>query len=116
MSAGVITRPDGRLYRPRKVAAYAVTDPDDGDSLAGVMVLGTHDADRAKPLADSYAAWQLGSGYSAADPLAGWWRDGFAGGRRCWVDDPVTGRAGIWFREIIEAATEAGHVQCPGAP
>ena len=46
----VIQRPDGKPYRPRKLAAYAVTDPD--DMLSGVMVLGTHDPGRAQPLAD----------------------------------------------------------------
>ena len=98
----VIQRPDGKPYRPRKLAAYAVTD--DGDMLAGVMVLGTHDPGRAQPLADGYAVWQLGSGHVAVDPVTGWWRDGFGYGHRCWVTDEVRGRAGVWFREIVEEA------------
>ena len=110
-----IARPDGRVYRPRKVTANAVVDGD--DLLTAVIVLGTHDVGRAQPLADSYAAWQLGNGYRAVDPLAGWWRDGFYCGHRAWITDPVKGRAGVWFREIVEsnwspasepAATEEG--------
>ncbi|HZR50164.1 MAG TPA: hypothetical protein VFB06_11650 [Streptosporangiaceae bacterium] len=97
-----VTRPDGRLYRSRKVAAYPVTDED--DMVCGIMVLGTRDISRAKPLADSSAAAWVDGGYVAADPLAGWWRDGYEAGRRCWVDDPVSGRAGIWFREVVEAS------------
>jgi hypothetical protein len=101
-SSEVITRPNGKPYRPRKVIAAAVTD--DGDMLCGVMVLGTHDYHRAKPMADDYAAWQLGRRYVATDWVTGWWRDGFEGDRRCWVDDPEHGRAGVWFREIAEVA------------
>ena len=102
LAGETVTRPDGRVYRSRKVTANAVTDPDDGDMLCGVMVLGTHDYDRAKPLADDYAAWQFGRGHVATDWITGWWRDGFENGRRCWVNDPEHGRAGVWFREIVE--------------
>lgn len=98
-----ITRPDGRLYRSQKVAGYPVTD--DGELVCGIMVLGTHDTDRAKPLADRCAALWVDGGYVAASPVTGWWRDGFEGGRRCWVTDPVRGRAGVWFREIAEHAS-----------
>ena len=68
------------------------------------MVLGTHDYHRALPLAQGYVTWQLGNGHVPVDWVTGWWRDGFGCGRRCWVDDPAAGRAGIWFREIAEAA------------
>lgn len=98
-----ITRPNGKLYRPRKIVACAVTDDND-DFLIGVMVLGTHDYHRAKPLANEYAVWQLGRGHKAVDWVTGWWRDAFENGRRCWAEDPVAGRAGVWFREIAETA------------
>jgi len=96
----VLTRPDGRLYRPRKVTGHAVNDDD--EIVCGIMILGTHDAGRAQPLADKCAAMWAGNGFVATCPVTGWWRDGFQGGRRCWVDDPVQGRAGVWFREITE--------------
>jgi hypothetical protein len=96
----VLTRPDGRLYRPRKVTGYAVNDDD--EIVCGIMILGTHDAGRAQPLADKCAVMWAGNGFVATCPVTGWWRDGFQGGRRCWVDDPVQGRAGVWFREITE--------------
>ena len=102
MTGDTVTRPDGRIYRSRKVIANAVVDGD--EFLCGVMVLGTHDVARAKPLADSYAAWQLGAGYTAADPVTGWWRLGFESGGHRWLDDPVKGRAGVWFREIAETS------------
>jgi hypothetical protein len=98
-----VTRPDGRIYRPRTMTAHAVTDPDDGDTLSGVVVLGTHDPGAAQPLADAYAAWQLGRGHVAVSPVAVWWRDGFTYGRRGWVTDEKHGRAGTWFRSIVEA-------------
>ncbi len=95
-----IPRPDGTPCRPRKLSAHAVTG--DGDILTGVVVFGTHDPGRAQPLADDYAAWQLGSGHVAADPVPVWWRDGFDCGGRSWVTDEARGRPGTWFREIIE--------------
>jgi hypothetical protein len=95
----VIQRPDGSLYRPRQVTAHAVCDDD--EFLSGVMILGTHDVPRAQRFADRYAA-HLEAGYTAADPVTGWWRDGFEGGQRRWVTDEKRGRAGVWFRQIAE--------------
>ena len=53
-------------------------------------------------LADQYVAWQLDSGYVAAEPCTVWWRDGFDGGRRMWLTDEEHGRAGVFFREVVE--------------
>lgn len=96
----VIERPDGRPYRPRKVAAYPVTDGD--EMTSGVMVLGTHDIERARPLADSCAAAWADAGCTAGAPEAGWFRLGYESGRLTWLRDAVRGRAGVWFREITE--------------
>jgi hypothetical protein len=95
-----IKRPDGTIYRPRKITANAVTDED--EILCGVVVFGTHDIARAQPLADSYVAWQLDGRMSAVDPRTVWWRDGFACGQRSWLTDEKHGRAGVWFRDIVE--------------
>lgn len=99
-----IARPDGRLYRPRKVTAAPVFDGDEIES--GVIVFGTHDIGRAQPLADQVAMSAAGSSFRAARPVTVWWRDGFEGGRRNWVDDPVKGRAGVWFRELAETCPQ----------
>ena len=95
-----VTRPDGRIYRPTKIAAYAVADED--DLLSGVAVLGTHDMAVAQRLADQYAAWQLGSGSVALEPETGWFREGYSNGQPMWIRDPVKGRAGVMFHEIRE--------------
>ena len=95
-----ITRPDGRVYRPLKIAAYAVADED--EFLSGVTVLGTHDMTVAQQMADEYAAWQLGSGSVALEPETGWFREGFESGRRMWIRDPAKGRAGVMFHGIRE--------------
>jgi hypothetical protein len=95
-----VTRPDGRIYRPRKIVACAVADED--ELLSGVVVLGTHDAGRAQPLADAYACWQLGTGYVATDPETGWFREGYEAGRPMWVRDENKGRAGVFFHGIAE--------------
>jgi hypothetical protein len=100
-----IMRPNGKPYRPRKLAAHAVVDDDE---LVGVIVFGTHDPGEAQPLADQYVPYWLESGYTAVDPLTGWWRDGFESGQRRWVTDEISGRAGIWFREIVCATPGLG--------
>ena len=105
-----VRRPNGQLYRPRKMVAYQV--PDEDDIISAVLVLGTHDIARAQALADQVAARYADSGCIAADPVAGWWRDGFEGGRRCWVKDDRRGRAGVMFREIVERPYFLPHDQC----
>ena len=96
-----IKRPNGKLYCPRRIVAHEVGGED--GITEGVLILGTHDEARAKPLADQFAQYLLGSGYAALDPLGGWYRDGFESGQRQWVSDKERGRAGVWFRRIAEA-------------
>jgi hypothetical protein len=96
-----VRRPDGRLYRPRKLSAEGVEE--DG-ILSGVLVFGTHDPEIARPLADELAAQQAGRSYRALDPVSGWWRGGIAGGERCWVGDEKSGRAAVLFQRIDEEA------------
>jgi hypothetical protein len=97
-----VTRPDGRVYRPRKVIALGVADAD--DFLCGVVVLGTHDVTVARLLAEAYARWQTGEGTEAAEPEAGWFREGLDYGNPVWMRDEVRGRAGVWFHELLERA------------
>lgn len=97
--AEVIERPNGKLYRPRRVVAYICGEEDEA-----VLVLGTHDYARAQVLANQMAEYVAGSGYVAVDWVTGWYRDGFEMGHRQWVTDEVRGRAGVFFREIVEAS------------
>jgi hypothetical protein len=92
-----IERPNGKLYRPRKIVAFMVGEEDEG-----VLVLGTHDRQRAQPLADQMAGHVAGHGFVAAEWVTGWYRDGFECGERRWVSDEVHGRPGVYFREIVE--------------
>jgi len=95
-----VTHPDGRVYWPRKIIAYPVADYD--EMTSGVMVLGTHDVERARVLADQCAAAWVGGGYAAVDPVAGWYREGYESGQRRWIRDETKGRAGVWWSEIVE--------------
>ena len=97
-----IERPSGKVYRPRKVIAHAVADED--GLTSGVMVLGTHDIERAQKLADECAAAWVESGYVAISPECGWFREGFEAGELRWLRDEERGRAGVCFRDIVEAA------------
>jgi len=91
-----ITRPNGKTYRPRKLIAQAVADCD-GEDLAGVVVFGTHDAGRAKRLADRYVALYGDADMEAVNPDRVWWRDTFSWGSRRYEDDDRHGRAGVRF-------------------
>lgn len=97
-----VTRPNGKLYRPRKVTGHAVANED--DEVTAIIVLGTHDITRAQALANQCAAAWVDGGYVAVDPITGWFRNGYEYGCRAWVDDPGHGRAGVWFRKIVEAS------------
>jgi hypothetical protein len=98
-----IERPNGKLYRPRKLVACPVSDQ--YDEIAAVVVFGTHDPDRAQALADSLARRDVDSGYVAANPGRVWWRDGFECGQRTWAVDDEHGRAGVLF-EIVEGGND----------
>lgn len=95
-----VMRPYGGFYRPRRLASARVDD--EAGDLAGVLVFGTHNPKIAQPLADNLVKGDAGSGYRALGPAPGWWRDGFQGGRRCWVWDEETGRAAVLFGQLIE--------------
>lgn len=90
-----IERPNGKMYQPRKL--IAVSWSNDGDPLedwAGCIVLGTHDVDVARLLAERACGYFHGTRY-AVKPSRVWVRDGFENGERIWVYDEVRGRAGV---------------------
>lgn len=101
-----VERPNGKLYRPRKIACYPVADAN--EITAGVCILGTHDLAVAQPLADASVACWIESGYIAIEPETGWFREGYESGRPMWVRDEVRGRAGIMFREVAEKPRGSG--------
>lgn len=101
-----LRRPNGSLYRPRKLAAHPV---EEWNEELRIVVFGTHDIDRAKKLADqAYAAWG-DSRDEVTDPRLVWWRDGFDCGQRRFVDDPEHGRAGVYFAGVRERSGGLAH-------
>jgi hypothetical protein len=90
----VIVRPNGKVYRPRKLVAHAFEDDHAGES--GVVVLGTHDPERARELALSSARYWYGTEY-IVDPVTVWWHDAMECGERRWRHDAARGRAGVCF-------------------
>lgn len=91
----VVIRPNGKPYQPRKVIAEP-WENSWGDEACGVMVLGTHDIERARAHAEQII--QFGE---PGDPYVGWYRDSFNDcGERAWIDDPVRGRAGVIFTAV----------------
>ncbi len=95
-----IVRPNGKLYKPTKVIAYAWDNRDVTDDECGIVVLGTHDVDRARRLAESALDWPLGLGmpyYIATKADIGWFRQGYNSWGPAWISDEVRGRAGVMF-------------------
>jgi hypothetical protein len=89
-----ITRPNGKVYRPRKLTVAYCEEGACAD--ASVLVLGTHDVVLAWPRAREEAVYRLST---EPDPhgTPGWWRDVMRNGERVWEYDDVRGRAGVQF-------------------
>lgn len=99
-----LTRPDGRLYRPRshKLRAHAWENPEawrEDDDHSGVIILGTLDPERARPFAVKMCRHWFGVS-EAERPRPGWWRDGFENGERRWIHDASRGAPGVMFTAV----------------
>lgn len=94
-----IERPNGKLYRPRKI----VVEPWENDGWAndgcGAVVLGTHDVEAARALATERIRDWFDSELTPTKPEVGWFRLAYGGsrGEMNWVRDEVHGRAGVMF-------------------
>jgi hypothetical protein len=104
------TRPDGRVYRPRRPGLWvrAWENPDEFNS--GCIVFGTLDpqGQAAARAHEACAHWFGDAGsFRIAYPVPGWWRDGYGLHGRTWIDDPVRGAPGVmftWAEAIAEVA------------
>ena len=104
LAGDVITRPNGKPYRPRttELRAHAW----EGEYDCGVVVFGTLDPDRAR----SFAAAMCDHWYGmpvAVDSRPGWYRDGFRYGERAWVRDEERGAPGVMFKAEDAPPAEA---------
>ena len=91
----MITRPDGRIYRPRKPGLRAHAW--EGDDEQGVIVFGTLDPTEAEAFALESSAYWYGTGGAVVDPEPDWFRDCFRWGERRWERDEVRGAPGVKF-------------------
>ena len=96
-----VHRPDGRLYRPRKLPEPMLLSDEDG-TVVGVCVMRTHSDSTSRQLAlaelaayDSAFEWVLDNGRAAW----GRWRPDGDEGRRAWVPDDtgLTGTPAVFF-------------------
>jgi hypothetical protein len=92
-----ITRPNGKVYRPRKIRAIYCENP--YGRRNDVFVLGTHDVIGAVETAAVEARYRIGHSEFLFDAVGeiGWWREMLHNGERVVVDDEVRGAAGIRF-------------------
>jgi len=101
-----IQRPNGKLYRPRKIEAIGLGNDDE---ITRILVFGTHDKAFAEIHAMAKGEQICGEFYSCDYELKisgpgkhGWYRRDLATfdeGRPIYVfaEDPETGRAGVMF-------------------
>lgn len=113
----VITRPNGKAYRPRKIVAVPLGNEDESNA---VVVFGTHDIPTAEAHAEAALAeylrdmggyWTPGYTLALGEERLVWWRqvpDGTGDADQMlvrFVEDPVRGRAGVRFPYVeVEAA------------
>jgi hypothetical protein len=94
-----VQRPNGKMYRPRKIVALFFHDADDIE--AGVVVFGTHDIPRARRLAMHLADT---IGMMAVDPELRWVKSTMRHHDPVFEDGcPDTGRACVWFKGLVDA-------------
>lgn len=87
-------------------------DNEHGDPVVVMVTTGTFDVSRLVGLMEKGRC----EDHDRADAIlrgvrrhnGGWYRNGFDGGQRQWLSDDVRGRAGVWFREIVETAEAPG--------
>jgi hypothetical protein len=93
-----ITRPNGKVYRPRKIRAI-YCENDCAGRRDSVIVLGTHDVTVAMPIAIGEARYRISSSTYLFDAVGevGWWREAIERGERVVIYDDVRGAAGIRF-------------------
>lgn len=94
-----VTRPNGKVYRPRKgPRGIRIDDWDarDDDPNAWVYVLGTHDVERAYQL-----AIKISYGVQRDTAEQCWLRQTMRDGDACFDYDDVRGAASVTF-EVIE--------------
>lgn len=94
-----IVRPNGKVYRPRKIVVQPWDNDTSGrDESCGVIVYGTHDENLAQGLADAEIKRLWDSDWIGINEGCGWFRSAYRYGDLVIVDDEVHGRAGIYFR------------------
>lgn len=91
-----INRPNGKVYKPKRIAVERWED--DWEGRYGVVILGTHDIDAVRALADQAVKW-WDNEYIATKPDVDWFRLAYSGnqGEMAWQRDEVRGRAGVLF-------------------
>lgn len=89
-----VTRPNGKVYRPRKIRVVILYDEDMIESQ--VLVLGTHDVLRAWLLAEVEAG-SIDGNYTTRSPRQGWWRQGIRDYQTWYEYDEIRGAAGVKF-------------------
>lgn len=112
-----IVRPNGKVYRPRKIAVEPWDNDTWGrDESCGVVVYGTHDEALAQKLADEEIKRRWDSDWVGINEGRGWFRAAYRYGDLVIVDDEVRGRAGVYFRadyppsSVDEGSTSRGNL------
>jgi hypothetical protein len=104
-----IERPNGRLYRPRKISVHIIGL----DEAEEVVVFGTRDREHAQALAEREVSVMVDSGYTAVFDYETWLRSGYQHGEPWFFHDEDKGRFGLAFAIVdrVEPSPRAAHDQ-----
>jgi hypothetical protein len=107
----VVIRPNGKPYKARGVRARAWESEsmhfDGYEGNCGVVVLGTHNLERAQKFANELMPYWYEHGLIAVSPEVDWFRLGY--GQRnypAWVRDAERGAAGVMFTAAWDPAVQ----------
>jgi hypothetical protein len=98
-----VIRPNGKVYRPRRVRVVGWDCDAYEPPFWQVAVLGTHDVEVAREYAPQ--------GYHCAylvHPHLGWVRLGMCHGEPTWLHDDIRGAAAVIFDESDDPPVEGG--------
>lgn len=93
----MITRPDGRTYRPRKPGLRTRPWSNDDDGRHGVIILGTLDPEKAYPRAEREIRYWHDMECRPTHPEPGWYRNGYDHNGSAWIIDEKRGAPGVAF-------------------
>lgn len=110
LAPATVIRPNGKTYRARRVTVQPWANETVHGDEYGVCVIGTHDVEGSRPLADAMIKSEWDGDMVATQPYQCWVRSGYRNGELCWITDETRGRAAVsWIADYPTLCTGCGN-------